>query len=61
VPHQAVGALLDTVPAALGLGRLGLDDGTAVAGFLTTEDAVRDATDVTWAGGWRAALADPAA
>ncbi|MGN9909179.1 allophanate hydrolase [Phytohabitans sp. LJ34] len=57
VPHQAVGALLDTVPAALGLGRVGLDDGTAVAGFLTTEDAVRDATDVTWAGGWRAALA----
>jgi allophanate hydrolase len=56
VPHQAVGALLDTVPAPLGLGRVGLDDGTAVAGFLAAEHGVRDATDVTAAGGWRAAL-----
>jgi allophanate hydrolase len=54
-----VGALLDTVPAPLGLGRVGLDDGTAVAGFLTTAHGVRDATDVTAAGGWRAALSTP--
>jgi allophanate hydrolase len=59
VPHQAVGALLDTVPAPLGLGRVDLDDGTPVAGFLATEHGVRDATDVTAAGGWRAALATP--
>lgn len=57
VPHQAVGALLDTVPAPLGLGSVELDDGTAVAGFLAEEHGVRDAVDVSAAGGWRAALA----
>jgi allophanate hydrolase len=56
VPHQALGALLDTVPEPLGLGRVRLDDGTAVTGFLATERGVRDAVDVTSAGGWRAAL-----
>jgi allophanate hydrolase len=59
VPAQALGALLDTVPASLGLGQVGLDDGTAVAGFLATEHGARDATDITAAGGWRAAQADP--
>ncbi|MFC0531286.1 allophanate hydrolase [Phytohabitans kaempferiae] len=56
VPHQAVGLLLETVPAPLGLGRIALDDGTAVVGFLAAEHGVRDARDVTAAGGWRAAL-----
>jgi allophanate hydrolase len=57
VPHQALGLLLDTVPAPLGLGKVGLDDGSTVVGFLAAERGVRDATDVTAAGGWRAALA----
>ncbi|MDG4764595.1 allophanate hydrolase [Solwaraspora sp. WMMD406] len=56
LPHQAVGALLATVPAPLGLGSVELDDGSRVAGFLTEEHGVRDAVDVTAAGGWRAAL-----
>jgi allophanate hydrolase len=57
VPYQAVGMLLDVVPAPLGLGPIGLDDGTTVVGFLSSEHGVRDATDITAAGGWRAAIA----
>ncbi|WP_220039558.1 allophanate hydrolase [Micromonospora endophytica] len=61
LPHQAVGALLDSIPAPLGLGPLRLDDDTTVIGFLASEHGVRDAQDVSAAGGWRAALrADPA-
>ncbi|MFY1636850.1 allophanate hydrolase [Solwaraspora sp. WMMB335] len=56
LPHQAVGALLATVPAPLGLGSVQLDDGRRVAGFLAEEHGVRDAVDVTAAGSWRAAL-----
>lgn len=56
LPHQAVGALLDTVPAPLGLGSVELDDGSRVTGFLAEEHGVRDAVDVTAAGGWRAAV-----
>ncbi|GAA4699076.1 allophanate hydrolase [Phytohabitans rumicis] len=55
VPHQAVGQLLDTLPGPLGLGGITLDDGTTVAGFLAAEHGVRDATDITASGGWRAA------
>jgi allophanate hydrolase len=56
LPYQAVGTLLDTLPAPLGLGPVALDDGTSVAGFLAAEHGVHDATDITAAGGWRAAL-----
>ncbi|GAB1692588.1 allophanate hydrolase [Krasilnikovia sp. M28-CT-15] len=55
MPHQAVGRLLDTVPPPLCLGTVRLDDGTSVTGFLAGEHGVRDAVDVTAAGGWRAA------
>ncbi|WP_326552224.1 allophanate hydrolase [Micromonospora sp. NBC_01813] len=56
LPHQAVGALLGTVPAPLGLGSVELDDGSRVVGFLAEEHGVRDAVDVSAAGGWRAAV-----
>ncbi|MFI5907467.1 allophanate hydrolase [Dactylosporangium sp. NPDC051541] len=53
LPQHAVGALLGTVPAPLGMGRVRLDDGTEVLGFLAEAHRVRDATDVSSAGGWR--------
>ena len=53
--HQRVGALLDTIPAPLGLGSVELDDGSAVIGFLAEEHGIRGAQDITIAGGWRAA------
>ncbi|HEX8630972.1 MAG TPA: allophanate hydrolase [Catenuloplanes sp.] len=57
VPHHAVGVLLDTLAVPLGLGRVELDDGSVVAGFLAAQHGVRDATDVSDAGGWRAVIA----
>ena len=57
LPYQALGTVLDTVPEPLALGRVELDDGTTVVGFLASEHGVRGATDITATGGWRAAIA----
>jgi allophanate hydrolase len=56
---DALGRLLLTVGAPLGLGRLRLDDGREVVGFLGQPGAAAAgaAPDVTALGGWRAALA----
>ncbi|WP_240742136.1 allophanate hydrolase [Micromonospora zingiberis] len=59
LPHQAIGALLGTIPAPLGLGPIRLDDGSTVIGFLAAEHGIRGARDVSAAGGWRAALTTP--
>jgi len=58
--HRAVGALLDTVPAPLGFGRLSLADGDDVLGFVLQGEVPRDALDVTEHGGWRQYLASVA-
>ncbi|MEU5879798.1 allophanate hydrolase [Spirillospora sp. NPDC047279] len=52
--RQAVGALLGTIPAPLGLGTVILDDGRGVTGFLAEAQGVTGATDVTAFRGWRA-------
>jgi allophanate hydrolase len=54
--HQAIGALLGSVPPPLGFGPVELDDGAVVSGFLAPESAVAGAEDVTRFGGWRAYL-----
>ncbi|WP_433040612.1 allophanate hydrolase [Dactylosporangium sp. CS-033363] len=56
LPRPALGALLDGVPAPLGLGRITLDDGTEVLGFLAEEHGIRDGVDISAAGGWRHAF-----
>jgi allophanate hydrolase len=57
LPQQAVGALLETVPAPLSLGRLRLADGTEVPGFLATGPGGPPAgEDISGYGGWRAYL-----
>ncbi|OLB77672.1 MAG: allophanate hydrolase [Actinobacteria bacterium 13_2_20CM_2_71_6] len=53
VPEQAAGALLGTIPAPLGLGRLELHDGREVTGFVAGPQALAG-TDVSGYGGWRA-------
>ncbi len=58
--HRAVGALLDTVPAPLGFGRLSLADGDDVLGFVLQGEVPADALDVTEYGGWRQYLASVA-
>ncbi len=58
LPHQAVAALLETVPAPLSLGRLRLADGGDVAGFLATgPNGLPGAEDISGYGGWRGYLA----
>jgi allophanate hydrolase len=57
LPQQSVGALLETVPAPLGLGRIVLADGSPVPGFVAVSPgAVRDGEDISGHGGWRAYL-----
>ncbi|MDQ1679219.1 MAG: allophanate hydrolase [Frankiaceae bacterium] len=57
LPHQGVGALLDLIPSPLGLGRVALDDGREVSGFLAETAGIAGAADITAYGGWRAYLA----
>ena len=48
------GSFVDEIPAPLGIGRVVLDDGSDVAGFLCEAIAVDGAPDITRHGGWRA-------
>jgi allophanate hydrolase len=48
------GAFVDEIPAPLGIGRVLMEDGTDVAGFLCEPIALEGATDITSFGGWRA-------
>ncbi|GIE29248.1 hypothetical protein Ait01nite_022930 [Actinoplanes italicus] len=53
LPAEAVGGFLTGIPAPLSLGRLLLEDGAEVTGFLCEAYAVRGARDITASGGWR--------
>jgi allophanate hydrolase len=57
LPEQGIGALLGTIPAPLGLGRVTLDDGSEVTGFIAEAPRLAGASDITRHGGWRAANA----
>ncbi len=57
LPAEALGALLAAIPAPLGLGRIALEDGAEVTGFLCEAAAADGAEDITAHGGWRAWLA----
>jgi allophanate hydrolase len=48
------GSFVDEVPAPLCIGRVLLDDGSDVAGFLCESVAAEGAIDITPHGGWRA-------
>ncbi|MBI5461314.1 MAG: allophanate hydrolase [Gammaproteobacteria bacterium] len=60
VPLATFGGFVAAIPAPLGIGKLELEDGSWVCGFLCEEHATRTATDVTELGGWRAYLAERA-
>lgn len=49
-----VGSLIQSIPAPLGIGRIELEDGEIVPGFLCEAHALERATDITRWGGWRA-------
>jgi len=53
LPPAAFGAFVAAIPAPLGIGKVTLDDGSAVSGFLCEAHAVAGARDITAFGGWR--------
>jgi len=57
LPADTVGTFVDGVPQPLSIGKLRLEDGALVMGFLVEPSATEDATEITHLGGWRAYLA----
>ena len=56
MPADQVGSFLQLIPAPLGLGKLELDDGRWVNGFICEPCGIEGATDISGFGGWRAYL-----
>lgn len=54
LPLQNFGSFVALIPAPLGIGTLKLHDGREVKGFICEGTAVKEATDITHLGGWRA-------
>ncbi|MBX4958327.1 allophanate hydrolase [Rhizobium lentis] len=58
VTAEAFGRFVQNIPAPLGIGKVTLDDGSQVSGFLCEAHAIEGAHEITELGGWRAYLAD---
>jgi len=56
IPQEQLGSFMAGIPAPLGIGRVQLEDGSSVPGFLCEAIATEDARDITALGGWRAWL-----
>ncbi|GAA4604978.1 allophanate hydrolase [Actinoplanes octamycinicus] len=56
LPPDALGRFLAALPSPMVLGRVELEDGTSVTGFLCEGVGLVDAPDITAHGGWRAYL-----
>ena len=54
VPSAALGSFVARIAAPLGVGKVRLEDGSEVTGFLCEAHAVADARDISEYGGWRA-------
>jgi len=57
VPSDEFGSFVNGIPAPLGIGKVELEDGTQVAGFICEPYGVEGAEDITELGGWRAYIA----
>jgi allophanate hydrolase len=57
MPPAGLASLLAELPTPMALGRVGLDDGVEVVGFLCEPAALDGAEEITGYGGWRAYLA----
>jgi allophanate hydrolase len=53
LPTEQLGSFIAAIPAPLGLGKIELDSGAFVTGFLCEGYASQGATDITSYGGWR--------
>lgn len=56
LPPAAFGEFVARIPAPLGIGKITLEDGSVVSGFLCEAHAITGAEDITRYGGWRAYL-----
>jgi allophanate hydrolase len=54
---DAFGRFVAKIPSPLGIGKIVLEDGSHVSGFLCEAFALHDARDITELGGWRAFVA----
>jgi allophanate hydrolase len=61
MPAGAFGSFVASIPSPLGIGRIELEDGEWVQGFLCETWAVTGAEDISRFGGWRAFLVSKAA
>ncbi len=57
VTPAAFGRFVQNIPAPLGIGKVTLDDGSQVSGFLCESYALQGAQEITDLGGWRAYIA----
>ncbi len=57
LPADSVGSFIDGIPQPLGIGKLMLEDGTQVMGFIAEPEAINTAQEITQLGGWRNYLA----
>jgi allophanate hydrolase len=57
MPASEFGSFVACIPAPLGIGTVGLEDGAVVQGFVCEAVAAEGAQDITHHGGWRAYLA----
>ncbi len=60
LPVAGFGDFISRIPAPLGVGKLTLDDGSKVTGFLCESAAIGGQPDITGYGGWRAYCAQSA-
>jgi allophanate hydrolase len=58
VPKAEFGSFVANIPAPLGVGKVELDDGRWLPGFICEPCGIDGAEDITHYGGWRAYLAD---
>jgi allophanate hydrolase len=56
VPASRLGEFVAGIPAPLGIGKVLLDDGSTVSGFICEPIGIAGARDITAFGGWRAYL-----
>ena len=57
VRSAELGSLVESIPAPLGLGKIELQDGETVTGFVCESHGTHSAVEITALGGWRAYLA----
>jgi hypothetical protein len=53
VPENHFGSFVAGIPTPLGIGRIKLEDGSMVSGFICEQGGIEGAEDITDFGGWR--------